>query len=149
MQVVVQLGHVPGDETAIGGDGIPGQRCGLGLLDVGADVVEDELLGGGHVDCRLPHFLGEARPAVHLRDDLDHAVQRLVVGVDHHVDSLAEHVELGIGHQGSDLDQTVGPQVQPGHLTIDPHQFFTHSAQQYAHPGAGGPFHPSRGRQAK
>ncbi len=121
----------------------PASGAVLACLTWVADVVEDQLLGGGQVDGRLAHLLGEARPVVHLRDNLDHAVQRLVVGVDHHVDSLAEHVELGVGHQGCDLDETVGPQVQPRHLTVDPHQFFAHSAQEYAHSGTGGPFHPS------
>jgi hypothetical protein len=56
--------------------------------------------------------------------------QRGVVGVDHHVHAVAEDVEVGVGHQGCDLDQPVRPQIQPRHLTVDPHQFFTHRASQ-------------------
>ena len=67
---------------------------------------------------------------MHLRDHVDHAGQRLVVGVDDHVDAVAEDVQVGVGDQRRDLDEPVGPQVQAGHLTVDPHQFVTHSAQQ-------------------
>ena len=47
--------------------------------------------------------------------------------VDHHVDAVAQHVEVGIGHQRRDLDQRVAPEVKPGHLTIDPHQKISHT----------------------
>ncbi len=45
VQEVVELGHVPRDEAAVGGDRVAGQRRGLGRVDVGADVVEHHLLG--------------------------------------------------------------------------------------------------------
>ena len=67
---------------------------------------------------------------MHLRDHVDHAGQRLVVGVDHHVDAVAEDVELAVGDQRGDLDEPVGLEVEPGHLAVDPHQFVTHSDQQ-------------------
>src|SRR5690606_41750467 len=42
--------------------------------------------------------------------------------LDHHVHALAEHVELGVGHQDGDLHQRVGHRIESGHLTIDPHE---------------------------
>ena len=74
---------------------LPHSGAVRGLLHVGADVVHDHVLGLGHVDGRGPHRLGQAGSRVHLGDDLDHPVQRLVVGVDDHVDAVAEHVESG------------------------------------------------------
>ena len=109
---------------------LPARGAVLACLDVAADVVEHHLLSGGHIDRRCPHLLGEPRLVVHLRDDLDHPGQRVVGCVDDDVDAVAEDVEVGIGHQGCDLDEPVGLQVKPGHLTVDPHQFVTHSDQQ-------------------
>ena len=133
MQVVVERRHVPGDEAAVGGDRVARQGGGLGLLDVAADVVEHELLGVREVDCRRADLLGQPGPAVHLRNDVDHPVERRVVGVDHHVHAVAEDVQIGIGDQCRDLDEPVGLQIQSGHLAVDPYQFVTHSAQQYSH----------------
>ena len=50
-----------------------------------------------------------------------------VVGVDDHVDSVAEHVEVRVGDQRRDLDQGVLAQIEPGHLAVDPHQVIYHS----------------------
>ena len=50
--------------------------------------------------------------------------------VDDHVDAVAQDVEFGVGDQHRDFDEPVGLQIQAGHLTVDPHQFVTHSAQQ-------------------
>ena len=66
---------------------------------------------------------------MHLRDDVDHSVQRLVGGVDDDVEAFAEDIELGVGHQHRDFDEQVGLQVEAGHLTVDPHEFVTHSDQ--------------------
>ncbi len=63
--------------------------------------------------------------------------QRVVVGVDDHVDAVAEDVEVGVGHQRRNLDEPVGLQVQPGHLTVDPHQFVAHSAHSKPTPVKG------------
>ena len=108
-------------------DRVAGKGSGLGLLDVAADVVEHHLLGGRHVDSRCPYLVGEPGPVVHIGDDLDHPGQCLVGCVDDDVEALAEDVEVGIGHQNRDFNEAVGLQVQAGHLTVDPHEFFTHS----------------------
>jgi len=63
-------------------------------------------------------------------DHVDHAAERVVVGVDDDVDALAEHVQVAVGHERGDLDQHVVDEVQTGHLTVDPHQFVAHSEQQ-------------------
>ena len=130
VQEVVEGGHVAGDEAAVGGDRVAGQRRGLGLLDVGADVVEHQFLGRGHVDGRRAHLLDQAGAGVHLGDDMDHRRQRGVVGVDHHVDAVAQDVEVGVGDQHRDLDEPVGLEVQARHLTVDPHQFVPHRRSQ-------------------
>jgi hypothetical protein len=50
--------------------------------------------------------------------------------VDHHVDAVAEHIQVTVGDQRGDLDEPVLVQIKTGHLAVDPHQFFPHSAQQ-------------------
>ena len=67
---------------------------------------------------------------MHLCDHFDHPGQRLVGSVDDDVDAFAKDIELGVGHEHRDLDEQVGLQVQARHLTVDPHQFVTHSDQQ-------------------
>ena len=37
-----------------------------------------------------------------------------------------EHVEVEVGHQGCDLDERVGLQVESGHLAVDPDESFIH-----------------------
>ena len=54
----------------------------------------------------------------------------VIVGMDHHVDAVAEDVQIAVGDQSRDLDEAVRAKVQPGHLAVDPHQFVAHSAQQ-------------------
>ena len=46
--------------------------------------------------------------------------------LDDQVDAVAEHVEVEVGHQGRHLDQRVGPEVEPGHLAVDPDESFVH-----------------------
>ncbi len=65
---------------------------------------------------------------MHLGDNVDHRRQRGVVGMNHHIDPVAENVQLTIGDQDGDLDQLVRAQVEPGHLAVDPHQFVAHRA---------------------
>src|SRR3954462_4588179 len=47
--------------------------------------------------------------------------------MDHQVDPLAQHVELGIGDQRRDLDELVLAEVETGHLTVDPYQMISHA----------------------
>ena len=56
--------------------------------------------------------------------------QGVLVGVDHHVDAVAEHIQVAVGDQRGDLDEPVLAQVKSGHLAVDQHQFFPHSAPQ-------------------
>jgi hypothetical protein len=57
---------------------------------------------------------------VHLADDLGHAVEFFLVGVDDDVDAFAEHVEVCVGHEGGDFDQRVLAEVEPRHFAVDP-----------------------------
>ena len=76
------------------------------------------------------NILGEAGSVVHMRDDLDHSGQRIVGSVDDDVDAFAQDIEVGISDQDRDFNESIGLEVQAGHLTVDPHQFFAHSNQQ-------------------
>ena len=98
------------------------------------EVRQDPVLGLLDPDHRRPYLLGQAGLLVHLADHVEHAVQRLVVRVDHHVDAVAQHVELGIGDQSGNLDELVLAQIETGHLTVDPHQKITHDAQPSPRP---------------
>ena len=53
--------------------------------------------------------------------------QRLIVGVDDDVHTLAEDVEIAVSHQRRDFDQLVVRRVETGHLAVDPHQFVLHA----------------------
>ena len=64
---------------------------------------------------------------MHPGDDVDHPVQCGVIGMDHHIDAIAQDIEVGIGDQGRNFDQPIGAEVQARHLAVDPHQFFPHS----------------------
>lgn len=85
-----------------------------------ADVLEHTLLGFFHRDRGAPDLFGEAGAGVHFADDLRHAVEGFVVGVDDDVDAFAEDVELGVGHQRGYFDQRVLAEVEPRHLAVDP-----------------------------
>ena len=81
------------------------------VLHVRADVVEHQVLGLGQADGGA-RILGQPGLLVHRPDDR-HPGQQLVVGVDDHVDALAEHVQVPVGDQGGDLDQRVPPRSRP------------------------------------
>ena len=42
------------------------------------------------------------------------------------LEPLPKHVEVGVGHEASHLDQGVVHQIEPGHLAVDPHQALGH-----------------------
>ena len=63
---------------------------------------------------------------MHLPHYVFHLVQRLGGRLDNQVETLAEHVEFAVGDQAGDLDQGVALQVEPCHLTVDPHQPVRH-----------------------
>ena len=50
--------------------------------------------------------------------------ERLRRRADHDINAIAQHVQVAIGDQDCHLDQRVTDQVQPGHLTVDPDEFF-------------------------
>ena len=52
VQVVLELGHVPGEEAAVGRDRVAGERRPPRVGHAGADVVEHGLLGLGERSCR-------------------------------------------------------------------------------------------------
>src|SRR5690606_39334758 len=95
----------------VGAHVVAGGRCGLGVGD-----------GGG------AHRVGEAGLLVHLPHDLRHAGEGGFVGVDDDVNAVSEHVEVAVGDEHGDLDEGVAPQVEPGHLAVDPHQPVGHGA---------------------
>ena len=67
--------------------------------------------------------------------------EQRVLGVDHHVDAVAEHVEIGVRDQRGHLDQRVLAQIEPGHLAVDPDQKIVHDHSLVArrHAGAATP----------
>ncbi len=65
---------------------------------------------------------------MHFGHDVGHRVEIGVVGVDDHVDAVAQNVEVTVGDQGGDLDQFVLLEIEAGHFAIDPHQFVLHAS---------------------
>ena len=51
-----------------------------------------------------------------------HLLQRGGGGLDEHIDSLSQGLELIVGDDDGNLDERVGALVQARHLTVDPHQ---------------------------
>src|SRR5699024_511534 len=49
-----------------------------------------------------------------------HAGQRLGRGLDDDVDAVPEDVQIGVGHEHGDLDESVALLVESGHLAVDP-----------------------------
>ncbi len=68
-------------------------------------------------------------------DHVDHGRQRLIVGVNDHVQAVPEDVQVGVGDQNRDLDQAVGLEVQACHLAVDPYKFVSHEDPHYSHAG--------------
>ena len=127
VQPVVQLGHVAGEEAAVGRDGVAAQRR---LARVGhplLDVREDGLLGLLQRRRGGDHLVGEPGGRVHVADDVGHPLHLLRGRTDDDVDALAEDVQLAVGDQGGDLDEQVAAEVEPGHLAVDPHQPVAHA----------------------
>ena len=56
--------------------------------------VQHHVLGLGQGHRGGPDGVGEAGLVMHLADDLQHAAEQWLVGVDDHVDPVAEHVQL-------------------------------------------------------
>src|SRR5690606_9157962 len=78
-------------------------------------------------DRRGAYRVGEARLLVHLPHDLHHPPECRVVGVDHHINAVAEHGEIRAGDQHGDLDEHVTLEVEAGHLTVDPNEEIVHT----------------------
>ncbi|MPM31659.1 hypothetical protein SDC9_78216 [bioreactor metagenome] len=127
VDVRLQLGHVLGQEGAVGADRVAGQGRLARLLDVLADVGQHLLLGLGHR--QAPVELGQqAGGGVHLPDEVPHVCQGGGGGLDHHVDPVTEDVELPVRDERGHLDQLVMGQVEARHLAVDPHQFVRHAS---------------------
>ena len=71
---------------------------------------------------------------MHVGNDLRHAGERLFAGVDDDVDTVAQYVEVGVGHQGRDLDERIGIEPEPGHLTVNPDKFVLHKQHTSVRP---------------
>ncbi len=135
VQVALEGGHVAGQEGPVGADRVAGQRGTAPVGAVLADVGQHLLLGLGHRHAAV-ELLEQARGLVHRADEVDHLLQGLGRGLDDHVDAVADHVQLEVGDQRGDLDQRVRPEVEAGHLTVDPHQSVAH----LIHPTGPGPW---------
>ena len=122
--------HVAGQEGAVGGHGVAGERgpaaVGAVLLDVG-----QHLLLGVRERRTAVELVEQAGLLVHRPDELHHLVEGLLRRLDDHVDALAEHVELEVGDECRHLDERVGAQVESGHLAVDPHQSVAHDGPPY------------------
>src|SRR3954447_437838 len=125
VQERLQARHVPRQERPVRGHGVAGERGPAAVGTVVLDVGEDLLLGVGERDPCV-QLVEQPRGGVHGADEVVHLVERLGWWLDHDVDALTEHVELEIGDERRDLDEGIRPQVQPGHLTVDPHQTVIH-----------------------
>ncbi len=66
--VGVEVGHVAGEEAAVGGDGVAGERCGAGFGDVLADVVQDAASRPRRGSRWSADVLRSGRSGVHRRD---------------------------------------------------------------------------------
>ena len=94
---------------------------GAVLLDVG----EHLLLGLRHRHAAV-ELVEQPGGHVHVAHEVVHLLERLGRWLDDDVHAVAEHVELEVGDQGGDLDERVGAEIQPGHLTVDPHKSVVH-----------------------
>ena len=121
MEVLDELGHVAGQERLVRAHGVARELGGAGLGNQGGHVVQDLGAGGLHGH---PVLQGgqEARGGVHGAHVVVHLLQRGGGGLDEHIDSLRQGLELIVGDDDGDLDERVGALVQPRHLTVDPHQ---------------------------
>ena len=123
----LQLGHVPGQERPVGADGVAGERCRAGLGDVLPDVGQGLGLGVRHRRAGREQ-VEQSGSGVHIAHEVVHAGELLRRRRDDDVDTLAEDVQLAVGHQHRDLDQGVPGQVEACHLAIDPHQSVSHDS---------------------
>src|SRR5699024_5802945 len=57
---------------------------------------------------------------VHVHHERVHAGQGLGRGLDDDVDAVPEDVQIGVGHEHGDLDESVALLVESGHLAVDP-----------------------------
>ena len=69
---------------------------------------------------------------MHVAHDVRHPGERRIVGMDDEVDAVAEDPEVAVRDQRGDLDERVAPQVEAGHLAVDPHQTVVHPASLFA-----------------
>ena len=121
VQVVDELGHVPGEEGLVGAHRVARQLGDAGFGHEGSHVVQDGLPGLRHGQA-VGELVEQPRGGVHLAHEVAHALQRRRRRPDEHVDALAQRAQLVVGDHDGDLDERVGAQVQAGHLAVDPHQ---------------------------
>lgn len=125
MQVRVESRHVASKEAAICGDSVPAQGGLSWFGHVTTEHLQEQILGlfDAHP---LGQFREQARRGVHLADDVEHARESVVGRLDHEVDAVVDHVEVGIGDQHRHFDEGIGPEIETGHLTVDPDQCVNH-----------------------
>ena len=96
MQERVEVRHVAGEERAVGGDGVAGQRRPGAVGAVLADVGEHLLLGLVEGDAAV-ELVEQAGLLVHRADEVVHLLEGLGGRLDDQVDALAEDVEVEVG----------------------------------------------------
>ncbi len=106
VQVVVDLGQEARDEGAVDRDRVAGQGRFARPGGIFIEVLQNGGLGLLEGD-PLWNLSDQARAGMHFADEVVHAIQRLLRGVDHQIDPFAEDIELGVSHQDRDLDQHI------------------------------------------
>jgi len=115
-----ELGHVAGQERLVRAHGVARELGGAGLGNQGGHVVQDLGAGGLHGH---PVLQGgqEARGGVHGAYIVVHLLQRGGGGLDEHIDSLRQGLELIVGDDDGDLDERVGGFHELGRGAVETH----------------------------
>ena len=122
---LVQLGHVASQEGSVRGNTVSckwrATSLGAVLLDVGQDLIL--CLSKSEA---VVQYIQKPTVDMHLAYERDHLVKSLLRRFDQQVHAIAKDIQLRVGHQGRHFDKSIGSQIEPGHLTIDPHQSVSH-----------------------
>ena len=132
VQVRVELGHVAGEEAAVGGDRVAGQGRGARLGDVLADVGEHALLGLAQRHRRPRGPPRSARSGRACRGRRPASRRARLVGVDDEsTPSPSTRRSPSVTRAAISMSAS-RPQVEAGHLAVDPHQTVVHPASLFA-----------------
>ena len=126
VQVVLEVGHVLGEETPVRADRTTTEGDAALVRYVPFDVGQNLRSSGRDVDIARFDRVEQTRTGMHARHDIVHLSELIGIRVDDDVDAVVERFEIGVGDQRSDLNDHMAIWFQAGHFEVKPCEAVIH-----------------------